>query len=786
MQAFHASNFDEADLILNVILQGDISSADIIFDLGMAYAKASRFKEALTVFSCLQPYKKGGAKVPYNLGLIHSILGKHELALEAYDLALEIQPDDVEVLINKGSTLNDIKNYALSLEVLENAIRIRSDIPEAWSNKGIALNNLNLCQESLNAYSEAIKLNPDHYEAWSNKSIPLSKLKKYAEALEACDRALSLKPEYAEAWSNKGITLTELKRYDEAIAHYDRALSLKPEYAEAWSNKGVTLHDLKRFDEAIAHFDKALSLKSDYHEALSNKGVTLHELKRYDEAIAHYDRALSLKPEYAEAWSNKGITLTELKRYDEAIAHYDRALSLKKDMDWVAGDLLHTKMKICSWLGLTGSLQDVSKKVKAKGRAAHPFYLLALNDDASLHKNSSEIYAQDKYPCNPILGPIFKGPEKKKIRIGYFSADFRSHAVSFLTAELFELHDKNRFEITAFSFGADDKSPIRLRLSQAFNQFIDVRGKSDQEVALLARELEIDIAVDLGGHTNDSRTGIFAYRAAPIQVSYIGYLGTMGVEYYDYLLADKIIIPSGSEHLYAEKIAYLPSYQVNDRKRKISDKAFTRHELGLPATGFVFCCFNNNYKILPPTFNSWMQILRAVEGSVLFLYAENQWAEANLKKEAEARGVDSARLVFGASIPTDEYLARYRVCDLFLDTFPYNAGTTASDALWAGLPVLTLMGKSFASRMAASLLNAIGLPRLITNTRDEYESLAIELGTNPKMLAEIRLKLVSNRLTTPLFDAPLFTKNLETAYSEMYKGYRAGLAPEYIYNVYSR
>ena len=718
MQAFHASNFDEADLILNVILQGDISSADIIFDLGMAYAKASRFKEALTVFSCLQPYKKGGAKVPYNLGLIHSILGKHELALEAYDLALEIQPDDVEVLINKGSTLNDIKNYALSLEVLENAIRIRSDIPEAWSNKGIALNNLNLCQESLNAYSEAIKLNPDHYEAWSNKSIPLSKLKKYAEALEACDRALSL----------------------------------KPEYAEAWSNKGVTLHDLKRFDEAIAHFDKALSLKSDYHEALSNKGVTLHELKRYDEAIAHYDRALSLK----------------------------------KDMDWVAGDLLHTKMKICSWLGLTGSLQDVSKKVKAKGRAAHPFYLLALNDDASLHKNSSEIYAQDKYPCNPILGPIFKGPEKKKIRIGYFSADFRSHAVSFLTAELFELHDKNRFEITAFSFGADDKSPIRLRLSQAFNQFIDVRGKSDQEVALLARELEIDIAVDLGGHTNDSRTGIFAYRAAPIQVSYIGYLGTMGVEYYDYLLADKIIIPSGSEHLYAEKIAYLPSYQVNDRKRKISDKAFTRHELGLPATGFVFCCFNNNYKILPPTFNSWMQILRAVEGSVLFLYAENQWAEANLKKEAEARGVDSARLVFGASIPTDEYLARYRVCDLFLDTFPYNAGTTASDALWAGLPVLTLMGKSFASRMAASLLNAIGLPRLITNTRDEYESLAIELGTNPKMLAEIRLKLVSNRLTTPLFDAPLFTKNLETAYSEMYKGYRAGLAPEYIYNVYSR
>jgi predicted O-linked N-acetylglucosamine transferase (SPINDLY family) len=342
------------------------------------------------------------------------------------------------------------------------------------------------------------------------------------------------------------------------------------------------------------------------------------------------------------------------------------------------------------------------------------------------------------------------------------------------------LHDKNRFEIIAFSFGGDDKSPMRLRLSQAFNQFINVGDMSDLEIAELSRKLQIDIAVDLGGHTQDSRTGIFSYRAAPIQTSYIGYLGTMGVDYYDYLIADETIIPAEMQKFYSEKIVYLPSYQANDRKRTISERQFTREELGLPETGFVFCCFNNSYKILPSTFDGWMRILNAVEGSALFLYADNEWVKANLIQEALLRGIDKTRLVFGGSIPSEEYLARYRVCDLFLDTFPYNAGATASDALWVGLPVLTLMGQSFASRVAASLLNAIGLPELITNTQEEYEDLAIELALNPNKLADIKLKLANNRFTTPLFDTPLFTKNLESAYINMYERYHSDLEPDHI------
>jgi len=303
---------------------------------------------------------------------------------------------------------------------------------------------------------------------------------------------------------------------------------------------------------------------------------------------------------------------------------------------------------------------------------------------------------------------------------------------------------------------------------------------SDLKIAKLSRDLNIDVAVDLGGFTADTRTGIFAYRAAPIQVSYIGYLGTMGAQYYDYLLADKTIIPEGSQEFYSEKIVYLPSYQSNDRKRLISDRIFMRKELGLPKKGFVFCCFSNNYKILPDTFSGWMRILKAVEGSVLFLYAENKWAEDNLKIEVKARGIDISRLVFGGYMSTEEYLARYKACDLFLDTFPYNAGTTASDALWAGLPVLTLMGRSFASRVAASLLNAVGLPELITSTQEEYEALAIELALNPHKLADIKLKLAKNRLTTPLFDTPLFTKNLESAYTKMYERYQTDLEPDQI------
>ena len=439
-------------------------------------------------------------------------------------------------------------------------------------------------------------------------------------------------------------------------------------------------------------------------------------------------------------------------------------------------------MKVCDWAGFDESVESISAKVRAHKKTASPFISLALTGSSLVHQQCTYIYVDDKFPFNPALGPIPKRFKKEKIRIGYFSADFHNHATGYLMAELFELHDKSQFELIGFSFGPIKKDEMRQRLEKSFDQFIEVREKTDSDIAQLSRNLNIDIAVDLKGFTQDSRMGIFSYRAAPIQVNYLGYPGTMGAEYFEYIIADKTLISAQSQQFYSEKIVYLPnSYQVNDRQRVISDKQFTRLELGLPETNFVFCCFNNNYKILPETFNGWMRILNAVEGSVLWLFEDNSWVMTRLKQEAEKHGIDSKRLVFAKRMSITEHLARFRQADLFLDTLPYNAHTTASDALWTGLPVLTLMGESFASRVAASLLNAIDLPELITTTQSEYEVLAIELGKNIEKLNVLKQKLITNCLTGPLFNTPLFTKHLETAYMQMMDRYWEGLPLDHIY-----
>ncbi|NDD59148.1 MAG: tetratricopeptide repeat protein, partial [Chlamydiae bacterium] len=493
-----------------------------------------------------------------------------------------------------------------------------------------------------------------------------------------------------------GVIFAQRGKYSDALEYLNKSLKILPKNSLALSNLGNVFLALKQYNNALDAYDRSLKIDPKYNEGWSNKGNALYELKRYDEAITHYDKALSLKPDYAEGWFNKGQTLYELKRYDEAITHYDKALSLKPDIDWASGFLLHIKTKICSWSSLIGVLESISKKVMAHEKAINPFQLLALSDEALLHKKSSEIYIESRYPFNPVLGPFPKLPQSQKIRVGYFSADFHNHATGYLMAEFFELHNKSQFELVGFSFGPITNDEMRQRLKKSFDQFIEVGTKSDVEVARLSRDLKIDIAVDLKGFTQDARTGIFAYRAAPIQVNYLGYPGTMGSDYIDYIIADRTLIPPQSKQFYSEKVVYLPdSYQVNDRKRLISDRQFTREELGLPESAFVFCCFNNNYKILPFTFDSWMRILKGVEGSVLWLLEDNSWVEKNLKKEAEKRDISADSLVFAKRLPLPEHLTRHRQADLFLDTFPYNAHTTASDALWTGLPVLTLEGRSF-------------------------------------------------------------------------------------------
>ena len=740
-------NNDRAKLILNKISKKATNNVNIIFQLGIEYAKKNELNSALTVFQSLLSINKNDERIFYNIGLIYSLQNRVEEAICAYDSALNIQPNDAMVLINLSSIYCTVKEYNKALDCANKAINLDPNLAEAWHNRGIALNNLQEISKSIESYNNAINLNQNYYQAWSNISLPLLKEGRFLEAIKACDNALIIMPNYEQAWFNKGNSLYELRRFDEAIQCFDAAIRFRPNFSEAWSNKGSSYSELKKFREAIIHFDHALGLDK----------------------------------EFAQTWFNKALTLSELKQYDQVIICLKKAVQLNPYLDWAFGELLHAKMKVCDWVDLENSFDTVFDEILKEKRIIHPFQMLGLTDDIKLHKKASKIFSK-KFEPNNALGVIPRHSIGHRIKLAYFSSDFYNHPTSYLINELIELHDRSKFEIIAFSFSPNVRDEMQLKLQEAFDQFIEVGNKSDIEVAQLSRDLSIDIAIDLKGFTQDSRPRIFSYRAAPIQVNYLGYPATMGTNYIDYIIADRELILSQFELQYSEKIVFLPfSYQPNDRRREISKTQFIRCELGLPSDAFVFCCFNNNYKILPSIFDGWMRILREVENSVLWLLEDNKWASENLKKEALLRGVSDKRLIFANRIKLSEHLARHHCADLFLDTFPYNAHTTSSDALWTGLPVLTLRGQSFASRVTSSLLNALDLPELIANSYQEYVALAIHFASDPKKLAEVKSKLIAKRLNSPLFNTPQFANSIESAYSAMFERYQAGLRPDHLF-----
>jgi predicted O-linked N-acetylglucosamine transferase (SPINDLY family) len=654
---------------------------------------------------------------------------------------------------------------------------------QAKLNQGLVLHRQGKLADAERCYGEVLQRQPKHFDALHLLGVIARQTRRTERGVELIKRAIGLNPKVAAAYGNLGNALMDLKRPAEALASYDKAIALKPDVAEAHYNRGNALRELKRPVEALVSYDKAIALKPDVAEAHSNRGNALMDLKRPAEALASYDRAIALKPDFAAAHNNRGNSLRNLKRLAEALASYETAIALKPDFEFLYGNLINTKMMICDWSNLETKIAQLVHKVDRAEKVSQPFPLLAATNSPELQRKAAEIYALARYPLNLALPKIAKRQRRNKIRIGYFSSEFRNHPTAFLTAELFEQHNRSQFEVAAFSLGIDTRDDMRRRLEAAFDKFLDVRNRSDRDVASLARNLEIDIAVDLGGFsTKDCRMGIFSMRAAPMQVNYLVYAGTTGAEYIDYLIADSTLIPASNQKYFSEKIVYLPnSYQANDRKRRIADKTFTRAEVGLPEDAFVFCCFNNNFKIAPEVFDCWMRILKRVDNGVIWLFEGNTKATSNLRKEAEIIGVHPERLIFAKPMPLSEHLARHRLADLFLDTLPYNAHTTASDALWTGLPVLTHIGETFAGRVAASLLNAIGLSELVATTPQAYEALAIELATHPENLAAIKSKLATNRLTTPLFDTQTFTRHIEAAYTMMYERYQADLPPDHIY-----
>jgi predicted O-linked N-acetylglucosamine transferase (SPINDLY family) len=602
-------------------------------------------------------------------------------------------------------------------------------------------------------------------------------------AVTLYQRVIALMPGFAEGYANYGTALRGLRALPAARAAYDSALKLKPDHPGFLSNRGAILLDIGDAPGALADFDRALALAPDNARAHNNRGVVLVELKRDTEALVNFDRAIQLMPEFADAYGNRGNALRNLKRLSEAISSYDRALQLRPDARQLPGIRMLAKMEICDWRNRDAEAKALIDGARAGAAVSQVFTLLALTDDPALHKQAAEHWNRSEAPADPVLGPLFRYPgAASKIRVGYFSMDFQDHPVMSLAAETFERHDRSRFEITAFSLGPDADDPMRTRLKRAFDRFIDVKDKSNREVAEMARALQLDIAVDLAGMTTGARPGIFAMRAAPVQVGWLGYPGTMGAPYMDYIVADMVLVPLAAQTHYSEKVIYLPNFQPNDSKRAIDPATPSRAELGLPADGVVFACFNGAYKITPEVFDVWMRILTRVPGSVLWLSVGHEDARKNLRREAAVRGIAAERLVFAGHVAgAAQHLARLRAADLFLDTLPYNAHTTASDALWAGLPVLTRLGQSYAARVAASLLTSLDLMDLVTMTAEDFENRAVELANDPVQRAALRDKLARNRSSSLLFDSGRFTHSLESAYAQVVARHQAGHAPNHLF-----
>ncbi len=653
--------------------------------------------------------------------------------------------------------------------------------PQHSLSKAMAFHQDGQLEAAEKIYNSILKSNPKCFDALHLLGVIAGQKGNDQLAIDLISRAIEINPNNARSHYNLGFSLQKLKHNELALSSYENAIRLEANYAVAFSNRAAIFKELGQFTAALESYNQALVLNPNNAEDYSNRAVVLTSLHRAEEAITDCEQSILLMPRFHKAHYNLGLALLALKKIDEAVKAFTDALNIYPDYEYLNGLLLHTQMKLCDWHDFTDSVPHLLKNIQNGHKVSSAFPIFAIADDIIIQRKSAEIWCLDKHPYNSKLGPIVKHPRHSKIRLGYFSADFHNHATAYLMAELFERHDKDKFELIAFSFGPETKDEMQIRVSQAFDHFINVANLSDLEIALLSRELGIDIAIDLKGVTQDYRLGIFSYRAAPIQVSYLGYPGTLGADYIDYLIADKTLIPPQSQQYYTEKIVYLPnSYQVNDQHRVIASTNFTKQELGLPIDAFVFCCFNNNFKITPDVFDSWVRILKAVDSSVLWLLQDNPTAAMNLQKEAVRRGLDPARLVFAKRMDLPEHLARHKAADLFLDTTPCNAHTTASDALWAGLPLITCMGESFASRVAASLLNAIGLSELVTESTADYESLAIDLAKTPGKLRALKAKLERNRLTTPLFDTALFTNHIEAAYIQIYECYQAGLEPETI------
>jgi protein O-GlcNAc transferase len=813
--ALHRSGaLAEAAARYQEVLRSDPSHPDALYALAQICCQQGRFAEGVDLAGRTIAVEPRRARSHVLLGRALAELGKMQEALASFDRAIACEGNDAGAHGNRGDLLAQLGRVEEAVDSYRRAIVIEPGSLANWCNLGAAQAYLGRHNEAVASLKRALTLSPDHVGALVTHGDVLRALERHAEALASYDRALATAPTERSALAGRAAALVALKRPEDALASLDRALALAPPDAETLSNRGFLLQSLSRHDEALASLDRALEIDPNHVEALVNRGVLLSELGRHAEAIASYDRAiavspadvrvhcnrsktlfsldrhseallgaeraLAIDPAHVESRYTRGMALARLYRYDEAIADFERVLELAPAHPHALAQLATNCLAICAWDKANSVAHRLYDAMAAGTAIVGPHILLQLSASPELTLAGARRFVAHQIPAGPRLDTGAAAAPGGKIRVAYLSGDFRVHPVAYLTAELFERHDRSRFEIVGLSFGPDDRSDVRGRIAKSFDRFHDVRTVSDRDAAALLRRLGVDIAVDLSGHTDNSRPGILRYRAAPVQVNYLGYAGTMGADFIDYIVADKIVLPFEQQPHYSEQIVHLPDcFLVNDATKPISPNIPSRAEAGLPESGFVFCCFNNAYKISADVFRVWMRLLTNVDGSVLWLSQLDGRACDNLRAAARTAGVDPGRIVFAPrKSAMADHFARQRLADLFLDTPGYNAHTTASDALWAGLPVLTCIGTTFPGRVAASLLQSVGLPDMVTGTLGDYESLALKLARAPALLAGIRQRLEQNRLTCPLFDTDRFARHIEQAYVTMCENQRQGRGPQ--------
>ena len=783
------------------------------FSLAIALSSMGAYQPAIQTYSRVLELEPRHWKAAFNRGLLHQKLNDSAAAVEDFKWVLQLQPGEKSAYYSLGLSLRRLEKYDEALEAFQRVMDADPAHADAYNSCGSTLAAMGQYQAAIYLYEKALKINPLLGEAYLNMGLALYDLKRYEEALDCYQKVLSFGGAPADVYYHMANALNELRRHAEAIGFYEQALAqgydtpeMRLNQVTAYSHQGDKQKTVQLLQEFVAdhpdHVDAHIALSDGYRQlnqytlavecaervlqmrpgmvsALNLRGLALYDMGLYEQALASFDEALKADENFVTARFHRGHALTALKRNQEAADTYAAVLNVEPDYPYALGYLVHTQLQLCQWDGYAQNVQRLRHMVHEGLPADTPFAFLSVGATAAEQLACATHLVKHKLSAK---APVWAGERygHARLRVAYVSADFGEHPTSYLMAGLFEQHDRRHFEVYGIGLLPAQDSPMGHAVKAAFDHFVDVSHMSDLQVAQWLRAHEIDIAVDLMGYTKNNRTGIFMHRVAPIQINYLGYPGSMGGACMDYILADDVLIPEERKHCYAENVVYLPgSFQVNDDRRAGAERVPTRADYGLPQDGLVFCSFNGSHKLNPEFFAIWMRLLQQVPGSVLWLVDSGAVAMANLCSYAANHGVDPQRLVWAPKRPYAEHLARLSLADLFLDSLPFGAGATASDALFAGVPVLTCAGDAFSGRMAASLLGALGLnDQLVTHDVVAYEARALVLAQSPEQLRIVRAQLAQARHMSSLFDTAGFCRHLEQAYRVMLSRVEAGLPAE--------